>query len=364
MADSAQKNLIDMKKAQPNVSTQSKGVQLGDFPSFISSIMWSLIGLIAISYIGSTNFTICDPSTDLKKLFPIDLTKPPYKYPADAKDSNELFDKMSSGNTDELGKDMMEYLYPMEHPAFPYYSVFIPVKYTSSCQESVSYVLAKWYAMTCAGAFAKWRTFYLNLALIGRWILSTKSTIADLFIFYVYSYMIYYLILLPILIPLIGGALAFTSSYMGNIPGGFALTFSFAFGWLFGVANIVKTGIFSPYSWALFFFLGFAGMGMMFVSMAWWFIVAMAIWAYSVAFMFMAPFYVPDGFAKLMHHFKAHRISMLIITLIIVLKASMDFMSTTFSIGVGVGGLYCLYKILQSACAASPAAAPAEAPKA
>ena len=360
MADPAQKNLIEMKKAQPNV--QSTAVQFGDFPSFIAAILWSLIGLLAISYIGSTSFIICDPRTDLKQLFPIDLNKPPYKYPADAKDSNELFDKMASGSTEELGKDMMEYLYPMQHPAFPYYSFFIPVKYTSSCQESVSYVLAKWYAMTCAGAFAKWRMFYLNVALIGRWMLSTKSTIADLFIFYVYSYMIYYLILLPVVIPFIGGTLAVISSFMGNIPGGFAFTFSFMFGWLFGVANLFKTGIFSPYSWALFFFLGFAGMGMMFISMAWWGMVAMAIWAYSVAFMFVAPFYVTDGFAKLMQHFKAHRISMLIITLGIVLKASMDFMSMHFTIGVGVGGLYCLYKILQSACAASPA--PAEAPKA
>jgi hypothetical protein len=354
----ADQNLIEKKKAEPG---SMKAFEIGDFPSFVSSIISSLVTLLALSYLGSTLFVMCDPNTNLKQLFPTDLNAAPYKFPANAPVTEDLLDKIANNETQNLGSDMMEYLYPMKHPSYPYYSFFIPLKYTPSCQDTVTFILAKWYALTIAGCFSKWRSFYTAVALMGRFMLGTKSTFIDLFLFYVFPYVIFYMTILPIT-PFVIFFAAVYSSIVNNIPGGFAFTFSHIFGFVFGIANLCKTGIFSIYSWGLLYFVTIAGIMMMFVNIAWWMIVGGTVWLYSIAFLFICPLYINDGFNKMLQHFKAHRLSLLMITLIIVLRASTTYMSTTFTAGIVVGALYSFYKILKSSCPASPAA-PAGAQK-
>jgi hypothetical protein len=253
-----------------------------------------------------------------------------------------------------MGAELMEYLYPMKHPGFPYYSWFLPVDPDPLSRDTVSYTLAKWYSLTCAGAFSVWRQFYVGLALVGRWMVSGNSRVADVFLFYIYPYMLYYLVMLPF-VPVVGYALAFMSSVVNNIPGGWALTFAPMMGFVAAVANLFTTGVFNIYSWAMAMMLGFGGLAMGAVNFGWWWLIGTALWVYSIAFLFLSPLLIPNGFKKVAAHFKAHRISLLLITLLIVIKASATFLAVPVTAGIVVGALYCLFRIIKSQC---PPAAP------
>ena len=127
--------------------------------------------------IGIPEAVMFDPDTNLKDLFPTDLNASPYRFSEFAKEVelNDLSFKPGS----DIGRDLMEYLYPMKHPGFPYYSSFIPLAPSPNAVESVSYTLSKWYALTCAGAFAMWRKVYVALALLGRWMIASICSISS-----------------------------------------------------------------------------------------------------------------------------------------------------------------------------------------
>lgn len=333
----AEVNAIDEKKAAEKAGKVAFDV--GDYKGFFYAVLWSLIGLLGVSYIGSSVLTVLSLNKmEVDALFPTDMSKKPYYFsPSDAA-------RAMNDHSEFTSRDLIEYIYPMDSPAFPYYSWFLPVNSPPECRDTVSFVLAKWYALTCAGSFAMLRKVMIFITIFGIWMLRSFPWVADFFLFYIYPYMLYYIVMLPF-IPVLGYVFAIVSSVVNNIPGGWVLTFAPMMGVIAGIANLFQAGIFNVYSWALSMMLGFGGFALGFVNFFWWWIVGTALWIYAIGFMFLSPTMVVNGFSKAFQQFKNHKTSLVVVSIILVVQCAFSFLAPQVATGLLLGALFCFYKI-------------------
>ena len=319
---------------------------IGDVPTFMRDVVWGMAALLCIGYIGSTVISITQlTGREIDDLFPTDLEGFPYNVPEGATDPpgnsiQELFDTYGTDTPEDLTRATLEFIFPLKRTSFPYKSWFISREF----QGTHGYVIAKWFDMTCAGTFCTWRKMYKSLIVVGKWFYSVLNDIADLTLFYGYSYFVIYIVMLPI-IPFLGGMLSVLSSIMYNIPGAWTLTFAPAMGIFLAIANLFSGGMLNLYSWIISIIMVYVGYGCGFVNVAWWAMIGMALWMYTVAFLFMSPLLHKGGMAKMIEVFKAHKKSLLFFSLLITLRASFKNLSQAYTIGFMIGTLICAYLI-------------------
>jgi len=319
---------------------------LGDVSTFARDLAWGAAALLCVAYIGSTVVSITQlTGREIDDLFPTDLEGFPYNAPQGVMDPpgnsiQDLFDTYGTSDVEELTRATLEFIFPLKRTSFPYRSWFISKEFKST----KGYVIAKWFSMTCAGTFCAWRKVYKILIVVGKWFMSVFHNYADMFLFYGYSYFVIYLIMLPF-IPIVGGMLSVLSSIMYNIPGGWTLTFAPLMGIFLAIANLFSGGMLNIYSWFISIIMVYVGYGAGFVNMAWWAAIGVALWLYTVAFLFLSPLLHKGGMQKMFEEFKSHKKSLLFITLLITLRAAFKNLSPALSVGFSIGALVCSYLI-------------------
>jgi hypothetical protein len=137
---------------------------------------------------------------------------------------------------------------------------------------------------------------------------------------------------------------------VNNISGSFVLTFSPITGMVAAVANLFAGGIFNPYSWIMSMMIGMAGFAMGLVNFSWWVLVSLALWAYCIFLLFMMPLMLQEkdgksGLQRVFETFKEHKKSLILITLLLVLKASSEFLVTPVTAGILVVSLLNVYNM-------------------
>lgn len=336
---------IENKK---NMKGSGRKEMLGDVSTFVRDLVWGAAALLCVAYIGSTVVSITQLSgKEIDDLFPTDLEDFPYNAPQGVMDPpgnsiEDLFQTYGTENVEELTRATLEFIFPLKRTSFPYRSWFISKEF----KNTKGYVVAKWFSMTCAGAFCAWRKLYKVLIVIGKWAMSVFHNYADMFLFYGYSYFVIYLIMLP-LIPVLGFGLSVLSSIMYNIPGGWTLTFAPLMGIFLAIGNLFSGGMLNIYSWIISIIMVYVGYGFGFVNMAWWAAIGSALWLYTLAFLFLSPLLHKDGMKKMFEEFKSHKKSLLFISLLITLRAAFKNLSPSLSIGFSIGAVICSYLIYQ-----------------
>jgi hypothetical protein len=326
-----------------------------DTKAFISDVTLKMVGVLMLAYVGATILSILDMSSEeVNHLLPTNLALPPYNYAPGTSNSEKYsvhHDESKHSNLHNVGddisfaertRDLLEYFYPMETVSFPYTSWFMHPNF----KGTKGHMLAQWFALSCANAFCWWRSIYKGLILIGRWMLSFKyKTAMDWFIFYIFPYFLYWLILLPI-IPFFGFGLAALGSGMKNIPGSYMLTMSPFFGGLFAVGTLIGGGIFNVYSWILSFMIFGAGFAISLVSFFWWVMIGVALWLYTIFFLFFAPILSNSGTDKVWKEFRGHNVSMAFIFIILVLISANTNLDPNIFKGVAIAsGVILLYNL-------------------
>ena len=322
---------------------------LGDVPGFLKDVLLYAIVVVALGYIGSTVINITNMSgKEIDDLFPTDLQNFPYQTPIGRQNpgGNSIAtlyaEYNASSDTESLTRATLEFIYPMKRQSFPYKSWFLQDEFAMS----KGHTIAQWFASTCAGTFAYWRRFYKILIVLGKWGHTVAFNVADLFLFYIWPYIAIYLIILPI-IPLVGFVLAFFSSTMYNIPGAWIFTFAPLMGFLLAVANIFNSGFLNIFGWVMSFLIFMFGFAMGFVNIAWWAMIAIALWIYTIAFLFLSPLLHKGGIQNVANEFVKKRKGLMVIFIFLVVVAAFTKLIDELKIGVVVGAIVCLVKIFQ-----------------
>jgi hypothetical protein len=347
MADQSLIDQMTMKKESGGSFDVLKNV--GDLQGFGNTVLTYAITLIAIGYVGATIINITNMTgKEIDDLLPTDLQSFPYQLPVgrtnpDGNSIAQLFsDYHASQDPESLTRATLELIYPMKRLSFPYTSWFLSKEFAGG----KGHTLAQWFASTCAGTFCFWRKFYKILIVLGKWFHAVAATPADWFLFYVFPYITFYIIFLPV-IPIVGFLVSVMSSSMYNIPGAWILTFAPFMGLLMAIANIITGGFFNFFSWVMSFLIFAFGFAMGWINLFWWALIGGALWLYTIGFLVLSPLLHKGGVKNVVEEFKNHRRSMLAIFTILVLIASFKYLSSSLSIGLGIGALLCFYKIYQ-----------------
>jgi hypothetical protein len=324
-----------------------------DTPAFVKDVTIKMVGVLMLAYVGATILSILGMTSDeVNHLLPTDLTLPPYNY-APGTDNKQKYNLRhddskhanlhdADGSFIERTRDLIEYFYPMETVSFPYTSWFMHPNF----EGTKGHLLAQWFALSCANAFAWWRGMDKGLILIGRWMLSFKwKTLTDWFLFYLFPYFLYWFILLPI-IPFLGFGLGAVGSGMKNIPGSYMLTLAPFFGGLFAVGALIGGGIFNVYSWILSFLIFGAGFAISIVSFFWWVLIGVALWAYTVGFLFLAPILSNSGMDKVWQEFKNHHVSMTFIFIVLMLVSARTNLDPDIVKGLSIASVMAMISLL------------------
>ena len=128
---------------------------------------------------------------EINELFPVDLNNLPYANTAHSAAAKDLDDLFQEKGAEAVTKDALEFLYPMKRLGFPYKSWFLPEG--GECKD-IATVVAKWYALTCAGTFSSYRGLCQTLIVLGKWLVNAFENTGDLFLFYIYPYILFYVI--------------------------------------------------------------------------------------------------------------------------------------------------------------------------
>jgi len=349
---------IDDKRAQASEGTnKSKDFvkSLGDVQGFLTGMGKNIVTILVIAYVGSTVVSITQlPWKVIDDLFPTDINNFPYSVPEGKTDPpsstvEEIMQGYDPNNVESLTRGVVEYIFPLKRRSFPYKSWFL----SDAFKSSRGYIIAKWFSMTCANAFCAWRKLYVMLILLGKWLHKMLGAIADLLLFYVYPYIIFYVILLPI-IPIIGTVLAFCGSAAYNVPMSWIFTFAPIMGFLLAIANLFSGGIFNIFSWVMSFLIGMGGMALGYVNMAWWYMIGVAIWIYSIVFLFLAPLLYDKGLSRVFYEIKRHTKTLLAFFLFLMVATAFKTLSQKLSIGITVGAVLCIILILKMKINAVP----------
>jgi hypothetical protein len=328
---------------------------LGDLKGFVTGMARNVVTILVVAYVGSTVISITQlPWKVIDDLFPTDINGFPYSVPegkADPPSSTveEIMQGYDPNNIESLTRGVVEYIFPLKRRSFPYKSWFL----SDAFKSSRGFVIAKWFSMTCANAFCAWRKLYVMLILLGQWLHKMLGAIADMLLFYVYPYIIFYLILLPV-IPIIGFILAVAGSTMYNVPMGWIFTFAPIMGILLAIANLFSGGIFNIFAWVMSGLIGMGGYALGYVNLAWWGMIAMALWLYSIVFLFLAPLLYDKGLSRVFYEIKRHTKSLLALFLILMVTCAFKTLNKKLSIGIMVGALVCVVLIFKMKITAVP----------
>ena len=350
------------EKAQQKINnTQSTSkafvANLGNTRAFLGDVLQYTGILLMVGYLGSTVVSITKlPWKAIDELFPTNLQSFPYTVPVGQFETRQtvemIFSEYNKNKTlENLSRGVAEYIFPLKRTSFPYKSWFLSPEFSGS----KGYIVAKWFSMSCANAFCWWRSFYVTLVLLGRWMYEMFGAIADFIIFYIYPYIIIYLIMLP-LIPVIGGMLAAFGSTMYNVPGSWIFTFAPVMGVFLAVTNIMSGGIFNIYSWVISCFIFWGGLALGYINLVWWGAVGVALWIYSIVFLFISPIMYEGGIKSFLDTFTDHRKSMLAIFVFLILGSSYRNLNKSLSTGFTVGAVGCLFMIYKMGKPAAPVA--------
>ena len=342
---------IEDKRAQASEGAK-KGTEfvnsLGDLRGFITAMGANVVIILVIAYVGSTVISITQlPWKVIDDLFPTDINNMPYSVPEGKTDPpsatvEEIMQGYDPNNAESLIRGVVEYIFPLKRRSFPYKSWFL----SDAFKSSRGYIIAKWFSMTCANAFCMWRQFYIILILIGKTIHRTLGFVGDLFLFYVYPFLTFYIVLLPI-IPIIGIFLAFFGSAAYNVPMSWIFTFAPLMGFLLAIANLFSGGIFNIFSWVMSFLIGMGGMALGYINLAWWAMIGLALWAYSVVFLFLAPLMYDKGISRMVYEIKRHTKTLLTLFLFLMVISSYQTLNKKLTIGITVGAAVCLILIVK-----------------
>lgn len=317
----------------------------GDIGGFFKTTIYNVSLLTIIAIVGSSIVSVVKMNVgELELLFPTDISKPPYPQSEDsaaATPAGPIFEKYNQdGKIESLLKAILEYFYPMKTKSFPYKNWFVEPKF----EGTYSYVVAKWMVVTCANAFIAWRSWYMSIIILGKAMLAFMPYVFDLFLFYVWPYILMYAIMLPI-VPIIGAIMAFIGSMTYNVPGAPLLSLAPIAGICVAIANIVAGGIFNIYAWIISFFIYIGGFALGFVNFAWWIGIGVAIWGWSIMQLFLMPLLMEDGISKTVAEIKNHSKSISLIFLFLTFQAAMTFLTPSASIGIVVGVALILAKV-------------------
>lgn len=328
---------------------------LGDLKGFVSGMARNIVTILVVAYVGSTVISITQlPWKVIDDLFPTDVNGFPYAVPegkADPPSSTveEIMQGYDPNNIESLTRGVVEYIFPLKRRSFPYKSWFLSDAFSSTR----GFVIAKWFSMTCANTFCAWRKLYVMLILLGQWLHKMLGAIADMLLFYVYPYIIFYLILLPV-IPIIGFILAVAGSTMYNVPMGWIFTFAPIMGILLAIANLFSGGIFNIFAWVMSGLIGMGGYALGYINVAWWAMIAMALWLYSIVFLFLAPLLYDKGLSRVFYEIKRHTKSLLSLFLILMVTCAFKTLNKKLSIGILVGAIVCVVLIFKMKISAVP----------
>ena len=325
--------------------TDKKAGYFGDIQGFLKLTVYNVALLLVIACVGASVVSVVKMDVgELELLFPTDISKAPYPQSEDSAEVTKIgpiFEKYQGDNKIEsLLTAMLEYFYPMKTKSFPYKNWFVEPKF----EGTYSYVVAKWMVVTCANAFMAWRSWYMSIVILGKAMLAFMPFIFDLFLFYVWPYILMYAVMLPV-VPLIGSIMAFIGSITYNVPGAPLLSLAPIAGICVAVANIVAGGIFNIYAWIISFFIYIGGFALGFVNVAWWMGIGVAIWAWSIMQLFLMPLLMTDGISKTISEISNHTRSISIIFLFLTFQAAMTYLTPSASIGIIVGVAMILAKV-------------------
>jgi hypothetical protein len=321
---------------------------LGDVQGFGLAVLYSALGLLVIGYVGANTINICNMTgREIDDLFPTDLQNFPYETPIGRTNpsgdsiSKVFSDFHASRDPESLTRATLEFLYPMKRQSFPYSSWFL----SEAFQGHKGHTIAQWYASTCAGTFATWRSITKKLIVMGKWFYAVIHTIADYFLFYLFPVIAIYFIVLPI-VPMIGFILCWFTSIMYNIPGGWIFTFAPVMGVLMAIANVFSGGVLNIFAWIMSFMIFIFGFVMGGINLAWWIIVGVALWLYVVMFLIVSPLLHKGGFNNIVIEFKKKLKSLSIVFIILVLVAATQKLNAKLQIGFGIGAAISILMII------------------
>jgi hypothetical protein len=342
-------NPIDERRNMKVTNAPDVLKDLGDVQGFGLSVLYYAVIVVVLGYVGATVVNITNMSgQEIDDLFPTDLQNFPYQVPKGR--TNPSGDSISSlyaefganKNTESLTRATLEFVFPMRRVSFPYTSWFLKDEFANT----KGHTIAQWFASTCAGTFCMWRGFYKTLIVVGKWAHTVAYDVADIFLFYVYPYILIYLIMLPI-VPVIGFFLCLFSSTTYNIPGGWLFTFAPLMGVLLAIANIFNAGLLNIFGWMMSFLIFMFGFAMGFVNLVWWAMIGFALWMYTIAFLALSPMLQKGGLKNVVKEFIKKRKGLMIIYIILVVIQACVKLNTSLKVGFIVGALLCFYKIYQ-----------------
>jgi len=320
---------------------------LGDIQGFGKSAIFYAVVVVILGYVGATVVNITNMTgREIDELFPTDLQNFPYEAPIGRTNPAgnsiaELYAEFGANkDAESLTRATLEFIFPMKRKSFPYTSWFLQDEFAAS----KGHTIAQWFASTCAGTFAAWRKLYKILIVLGKWTHTVAYNISDLFLFYIWPYIAIYLIMLPI-IPIIGFILCFFSSTMYNIPGGWIFTFAPIMGILLAIANIINAGFFNFFGYVMSFLIFLFGFAMGFINIAWWGMVGIALWIYTIAFLVLSPLLHKGGLKNVVNQFIKKRKGLMVIYIVIIVIQACMKLTTSLKTGIIVGALICLFKI-------------------
>jgi hypothetical protein len=121
-------------------------------------------------------------------------------------------------------------------------------------------------------------------------------------------------------------------------------TFSPITAWFYGISRCKEINITCIITTFIFGMIGFF-MPMAFIP--WWICISICVWAYSIIVLLFSPFLYKDGISKVFHEIVRHKISLVLIFMILTIKTSITYLSQSVTGGILLGSIYILYKLLR-----------------
>ena len=323
--------------------------KLGNVEGFAKLVLYYAVALIVVGYVGATMINVCNMTgEEIDYMFPSNLQSYPYMVPANESNppSNTISDifKEFHANQDaeSLTRATIEVVYPMRRQGFPYSSWFLSPEF----QGDTTHTISQWFASTCAGTFCAWRAVNKKLIVLAKWFHTVINPLSDYVLFFIFPFIAIYVVMLP-LIPVIGFFLSIFASAMYNIPGAWMFTFAPIMGFLLAISNLYTGGIMNIFAWGMSLLIFIFGFVMGFVNLAWWAMIGIALWAYTIVFMVISPLLHKGGIMNVINEFKKKRKALSILFVILVFVAALSTLSDTLKTGIGIGSLLCIFLILK-----------------
>ena len=169
----------------------------------------------------------------------------------------------------------------------------------------------------------------------------SKHAVGDLVVFYVIPYVMIYLVFLPIL-PFVGIFWAFLESLYLSNDCGFMFTFAPITAWFYGISVCKSINISCLLTT---FLIGMIGLFMPLMFVPWWICISWCVWVYSIVILLFSPFFYENGINKVFHQIAEHKISLIVIFMILTLKTSLTYLIQPVAAGLLLGTIYILYEL-------------------